>query len=1000
MIKQLTFFFLIVLINLSAISQTVGKFSYKNKIYNVYPFRIDDSEDIILVGYKIPDGEYIAFANYNFKVKRSLKSTKKHVLTDTTIVKGIFTIKNNTAEGPAVFYNYIIGNHGKQNKAPYEEIRGAFVNGLKSGLWSEATIGKEPTEFTSYQNGIKHGYHWRSGYLGNLYFKEKYCDGDKCDTVFYYRNGKIYKEYDVTTEYYSNSKTSCYDKGIDLLGIGDNKINTYYKSYENGKLELDLKYKNGKVLPYDSIGMLFNKKGLNYYKYVTIKSIDDNKKYLTYKNTSSINKQIDEFLYEDEFLYKSKATNYRKVYGKKSLFGKRKLKTIDTIVHQNYYLNPNKIIDSSVVPLMVVQLYRSNYNTEMYYIPKYKFIFEKDQNIKSYRRYNDINVTFNRLDTITKRIYMNGKNYGVANRYQIKKELVFIHEDIENLNRLKLRAFTKKAYIVTNEIPAYYEKHESHNRKLHDFDADVYQYFPTKETYYKHDTALNGIYCFSDNRKSKNWPKIIIHTGRTGLEDDICLGQFVNGRKEGFWTELDCNDSPTRTPLELKSYFFSNPKRVESYSEKNFKNGVLNGSYVHYDKYDPKDDDSRSKEPIVLFKEIESNYVNDTLDGNYKKYYRNGKLMQELNLVMGSPDGACREYNMDGELESSIQFTKGYLNGKYMKYENNSPTCIATFKDNLLCDSLVYFYPNHTVSEKVLAKNDTVIKKVKYYENGKVKEEMIFNNQSAYTIGEELMVSQSFIETIIASEFNSLRNVNGDFKNYYESGQILSEGYIKGGDLKGIWKFYSINGVMIHEVDFQDTIIQLPLQGDTTDISGFYTGYYSNGKKRCDGYIKDLEVSYDCFTKQDKADLDFYALNFFDINGKQTLKDGNGYFIKYEANGLRMAAGKLINCKEDSLWRYYTPEQKLDQIGNYVNHNKDGVWYEGDLEGINFEDGACFDMNNKEEAKEFNQKRKELMIKTTTYRNGNVIDAKRFESNLNKTYKPKRRKGHNYSATF
>ena len=49
---------------------------------------------------------------------------------------------------------------------------------------------------------------------------------------------------------------------------------------------------------------------------------------------------------------------------------------------------------------------------------------------------------------ITKRIYMNGKDYGFNNHYEKKNELVFIHEDLENLNRLKLRAFTQKSYRV------------------------------------------------------------------------------------------------------------------------------------------------------------------------------------------------------------------------------------------------------------------------------------------------------------------------------------------------------------------------------------------------------------------------------------------------------------------------------------------------------------------------------------------------------------------------
>ena len=187
------------------------------------------------------------------------------------------------------------------------------------------------------------------------------------------------------------------------------------------------------------------------------------------------------------------------------------------------------------------------------------------------------------------------------------------------------------------------------------------------------------------------------------------------------------------------------------------------------------------------------------------------------------------------------------------------------------------------------------------------------------------------------------------------------------------------------------------MNSGSVNIAGFYTGFYSTGAKRCNGYIKNLDLSYDCFTKQDKADLDFYSLNYFDINGKQLLKNGNGFFIKYDANGLRVSSGKLINCLEDSLWKYYTPEQKLNEIGHYVDFEKDGVWYEGDLEGVNFEDGACFDMTDKAEVKEFISKQKDLRIVKIIYRNGVSIERIRFDSNLNKTYESRqrgRRRGH------
>lgn len=38
---------------------------------------------------------------------------------------------------------------------------------------------------------------------------------------------------------------------------------------------------------------------------------------------------------------------------------------------------------------------------------------------------------------------------------------------------------------------------------------------------------------------------------------------------------------------------------------------------------------------------------------------------------------------------------------------------------------------------------------------------------------------------------------------------------------------------------------------------------YSNGKKRSKGYITNIDLSFVCFTKHDKAETDFYVVDFF-----------------------------------------------------------------------------------------------------------------------------------------
>lgn len=232
---------------------------------------------------------------------------------------------------------------------------------------------------------------------------------------------------------------------------------------------------------------------------------------------------------------------------------------------------------------------------------------------------------------------------------------------------------------------------------------------------------------------------------------------------------------------------------------------------------------------------------------------------------------------------------------------------------------------------------------------------------------------------------DEITKAEAEYRSYYENGQLLAEGKIARGYPGGDWKFYNINGTLVHQINFTDTTILLPGAVKSIEVSGFYTGYYGNGKLRCRGYLDNISLSYDCFVKQDKPDLDFYVMDFYDIEGRQLVSGGNGYLVKYDENGLRMAAGKLVNCREDSLWKYYTPEQKLTKIGNYVHQKKDGVWYDGDLEGINFEDGACFDQNNAYEMEEYKRKRKELKINKTVYVNGMPGKRTSFSSDLNKT---------------
>ena len=955
----------------SAFSQTPGKYLYKGEEYFVFPYRIDNTDDIPMMGYRIPDGKYVAFSVYNFAKPFGLKKDRAYKLTDTTIVRAVFTVKNNVAQGKAEFYAHKVTKKRKEVKTPREISSGELVNNLKNGVWTASLPGKQPYLYATFKNGVQDGYRTLFDNEGRLSSKTKYKEGEVCDTLFNYENGRLEMEYDIITGDVV-FETSCYSNGLVLLEIEDQMAKTFYRKYdENGKLIFDLRYHNGNILPYDSIGI----SGKASFTYVTVKNIGGQKKLMTQVFHNNYYKSKVEEYYDSTYLYKSSERFYRNNFKKKLFSRKKIIQSIDTSITEKYFVNPRSINDSSIVPVLVEKEVKKDETIEVYYIPKYKFAFKKE-----------VGTSFMDIDKKRAMIFLKDSVSETYSNYSKKQSSVYIDREQQALSDLRVNPSIEKSFMTYEEIPDFASTYNEYNYSLEDLRSSQFYTFPLNQIYYKEGMPLNGAYYFSSLPKHKHWPKDITHTGYTNLEEGLTKGIFSNGRKEGLWLQAYYEDEPKKTPADLKAWFFKHPDNARRFIEQHYKNGMKEGTCMEYSQFNPKSMDYRSKEPVIIYKQFETEYTRDTLNGSYKEFHENNRLKKETHFAMGAIDGVYKEYTNNGQLFKTIHYTKGKLDGSYIRYYDNRVSCYANFRNNLLCDSLVYYFYEGGTESKILARNDTLLKKMSYFDNGKLKELIEFSKQSSGLFSIETINSENYITNLRSSGDATQRNTQALYKNYYDNGQLLSEGQIKNSDLSGVWKFYSITGAIIHEVNFADTMVTLPNSTESIDISGFYTGYYSNGNKRCTGYIKDIELSYDCFTKQDKADLDFYPLDFFDINGKQTLKNGNGYFIKYDANGLRAASGKLVNCREDSLWKYYTPEQKLEETGFFVNNKKDGVWYKGSLEGTNFEDGACFNMDNPEEVKAFEQKRKDLQITRTIYKNGKTIEKTRFDSNLNKTF--------------
>ncbi|MFI5204216.1 MAG: hypothetical protein ACHQF2_06945, partial [Flavobacteriales bacterium] len=182
--------FLPLLISMRGTAQ-LAKTTIQGKSFYVYPLRTDERE-IPPYFASIPDGEYVIFHEYDFK-KKFLK--KEYKLLDTTLVRAIFTVKNNVPEGKAVFYNY--------DKTTAET--GNYVKGLREGVWeerSESRYSKKSmylsTKKFTFHEGILNGPYTEYTYYGKPPKKGKF---QLVDSLHLTKRGQYKKGHPTGTWY-------------------------------------------------------------------------------------------------------------------------------------------------------------------------------------------------------------------------------------------------------------------------------------------------------------------------------------------------------------------------------------------------------------------------------------------------------------------------------------------------------------------------------------------------------------------------------------------------------------------------------------------------------------------------------------------------------------------------------------------------------------------------------------------------------------------------------
>ena len=311
---------------------------------------------------------------------------------------------------------------------------------------------------------------------------------------------------------------------------------------------------------------------------------------------------------------------------------------------------------------------------------------------------------------------------------------------------------------------------------------------------------------------------------RAGVREGSWKGWFNNGQKKyvltykndlkhGLYTEWG-NDGRLRKDIEYNKGLPISEYIVEydgeGYTEINFRNGELSGSWIKW-----YSSGKKSEEGLYKYgkkgglwtgwhenekKKYQARYKDGNIDGPYTEYDEKGQTIKNINYNNGE---ILSEYHLSSDYSGSTEFHKknGVLHGKWIRRYANGDIAeegnynngekqgqwvgwYKTNKKQFTCD-----YDNGNKVGKYIEwnLNDEIIKQIDYYGGKRVKEYLVLLDGNGYM------------------EINKINGVlDGSWIKWYSKGKKEEEGTYQNGVKTGTWSRYNLKGLIIEEFNYDN----------------------------------------------------------------------------------------------------------------------------------------------------------------------------------------------------
>lgn len=503
------------------------------------------------------------------------------------------------------------------------------------------------------------------------------------------------------------------------------------------------------------------------------------------------------------------------------------------------------------------------------------------------------------------------------------------------------------------------------------------------------------------------------------------VGAFKNGKPSGLWTIYDAKGRIKRQVSydngekqgEEKTYSVAEPIKKPK-----------KGKYSEWDyyEYDPYMEQNLNlfdyPEKEVYYVSQISNYNKGIKNGPEKVYQWDGSTIYSGNYRDGYLDGMVVDRNnlivnyesyKDGLLDGvsqtkltlpgkdtitlfDLNFQNHQLQGESKSYHpsgklakrgfflNNEPIDDYEAYDTLgFKYHYVKFLYSFPIEEKIWEENELSVRYLFDWQDSiNFRPNDLLDIPSAYDLLMEygLMDSYSLEQPYYGRP--SLIDKTGikyHVTKYFPDQIISRDGPIKAGKKVGCWYYNNYAGRKLYEIEYFDTIlvvndsIKFKAKGIRTDLD-------SLGNPLHTSWVIEKIENYDC------SHTDHYEVRqFMTIWEKdKSMNRMNGYVKNYYDDGTLQSEGNMKNGLPTGIWKYYTPNGQLHQVGEYVMGKRNGRWLKGDLSKTNYLGDICMNPNLPDLERRIEFQENMLDINIRYFHLGKIISSEFYDINNNK----------------